>query len=148
MANEALKFFVENLLQLLSENVVLIKGVEDEFKNLLEEVQRLKAFVDDGAKFHSDNIVWDQLVKDIQKMIHKAEDVIDKFLVQAKLHREEKKVGRFFDVSRLKTITSLADEIKGISDKVKKLREESKHSFQPRPILEHPKRGHEITQVC
>uniref|UniRef100_M1BFI1 NRC1 n=1 Tax=Solanum tuberosum TaxID=4113 RepID=M1BFI1_SOLTU len=139
MANEALNFFVENLLQLLSENVVLIKGVEDEFKNLLDQVQSLKAFVDDAAKFHRDSSVWDELVKDIQKMIYKAEDVIDKFIVQAKLHTEEKKV---------KSFRSLADEIKGISEKVKEFREESKQSFQPRPIVEHPKRGREITQIC
>ncbi|KAK6790652.1 hypothetical protein RDI58_009733 [Solanum bulbocastanum] len=142
MADAVVNFLVENLLQLLSENIDLIKGVEDEFINLLEEVQHLKAFVDDGAKFHSESSLWDELVKHIQKMIHKAEDVIDKFLVQSKQHREEKKVGRFFDASHLETIRALTDEIKGIGEEVMNLR----GSFPPRPVLELPKRGHEITQ--
>uniref|UniRef100_M1ABY0 Rx N-terminal domain-containing protein n=1 Tax=Solanum tuberosum TaxID=4113 RepID=M1ABY0_SOLTU len=42
MADTVVNFLVENLLQLLSENVALIKGADDEFNNLLEEVQRLK----------------------------------------------------------------------------------------------------------
>ncbi|XP_055800810.1 putative late blight resistance protein homolog R1A-3 [Solanum dulcamara] len=146
MADAVVNFLVENLLQLLSENLDLIKGVDDDFKTLLEELQRLKAFLDDAAKFHSDSSLWDQLVKDIQKMVHKAEDVIDKFLVQAKLHREKNKVGRFFDVSHLATVRALAAEIKDIHEKVKKLREDNKESFRPKPILEIPKKEHEVNQ--
>jgi len=48
MADAVVNFLVENLLQLLSENVGMIKGVNDEFNNLLEEVQRLKVFLDDA----------------------------------------------------------------------------------------------------
>ncbi|KAH0756820.1 hypothetical protein KY290_020313 [Solanum tuberosum] len=146
MADAVVNFLVENLLQLLSENIDLIKGVDDEFNNLLEEVQRLKAFLDDNAKFHSDSSLWDQLVKDIQKMVHKSEDVIDKFLVQAKLHRDKNKVGRFFDVAHMAVVRALAAEIKGIHEKVKKLREDNKDSFKPKPILDVPKKCHEVTQ--
>ncbi|XP_015073408.1 putative late blight resistance protein homolog R1A-3 [Solanum pennellii] len=147
MADAVVNFLVENLLQLLQENIIdLIKGVEDEFKNLLEEVQRLKGFLDDAAKFHSESSLWDQLVKDIQKMVHKSEDVIDKFLVQAKLHRDKNKVGRFFDMGHLAVVRDLAADIKVIHEKVKKLREDNKESFQPRPILDIPKKGHEVTQ--
>ncbi|KAM3328211.1 putative late blight resistance protein R1A-3 [Capsicum galapagoense] len=146
MADRVVNFFVENLLQLLSDNVELIKGVDDDFKLLLEEVKRLKAFLDDAAKFHSDSNQWEQLVQDIQRMVFKAEDVIDKFLVQAKLHRDKNKVGRFFDVSHLATVRALAAEIKVIHEKVKKLREDNKDAFQPKPVLELPKKGHELTQ--
>ncbi|KAH0684469.1 hypothetical protein KY289_022221 [Solanum tuberosum] len=146
MADAVVNFLVENLLQLLSENIDLIKGVDDEFKNLLEEVQRLKAFLEDAAKFHSESSLWDQLVKDIQKMVHKSEDVIDKFLVQAKLSRDKNKVGRFFDVPHMAVVRALAAEIKGIHEKVKKLREDNKDSFKPKPILDVPKKGHEVTQ--
>ncbi|KAG5608202.1 hypothetical protein H5410_019483 [Solanum commersonii] len=105
MADTVVNFLVENLLQLLSENVALIKGADDEFNNLLEEVQRLKAFLDDASKYHSDCKQWDQLVKDIQK-------------------KEKGKVGRFFDkVSHIGIVKDLATEIKGIHDKVKKLRD-------------------------
>ncbi|KAH0684471.1 hypothetical protein KY289_022223 [Solanum tuberosum] len=146
MADAVVNFLVENLLQLLSENIDLIKGVDDEFKKLLEEVQRLKAFLDDAAKFHSESSLWDQLVKDIQKMVHKCEDAIDKFLVQAKLHRDKNKVGRFFDVSHMAEVRDLAANIKNIHEKVKKLREGNKDSFKPKPILDIPNKGHEVTQ--
>ncbi|KAH0681001.1 hypothetical protein KY284_022086 [Solanum tuberosum] len=142
MADTVVNFLVENLLQLLSENVALIKGADDEFNNLLEEVQRLKAFLDDASKYHSDSKQWDQLVKDIQKTVHKAEDLIDKFLVQSKQHREKGKVGRFFDkVNHIGIVRDLATEIKGIHDKVKNLRENNQQAFQPRPVLELPKKG-------
>ncbi|KAH0680997.1 hypothetical protein KY284_022082 [Solanum tuberosum] len=146
MADAVVNFLVENLLQLLSENIDLIKGVDDEFKNLLEEVQRLKAFLDDAAKFHSESSLWDQLVKEIQKMVHKSEDVIDKFLIQSKLHRDKNKVGRFFDLGHMAVVRALAAEIKDIHEKVKKLREDNKDSFKPKPILDVPKKGHEVTQ--
>ncbi|XP_059308722.1 putative late blight resistance protein homolog R1B-16 [Lycium ferocissimum] len=141
MAETVVSFLLENLLQLLSENVELIKGVGNEFKNLLEEVERLRAFLDDAAQYHSDSNLWDQLGKDIQKTVHKAEDVIDKFLVQSKLHREKNKLERIFDVGHLNTVRELAKEIKGIHEKVKKLREDNKDAFQPRPVLELPSRG-------
>ncbi|MCD7453782.1 hypothetical protein HAX54_022118 [Datura stramonium] len=113
MADAVANFLVEKLQQLLSENVMLIQGVADEFKYLLEEVKRLKWFLDDAANFHSDSKHWDQLVKEIQKTIHKAEDVIDKFLVQEMMHE---KIIRWQDSW-------------------------IKEAFQPIPILELPKKG-------
>ncbi|CAN4090236.1 unnamed protein product [Withania somnifera] len=130
MADAAVNLLVENLLQLLSDNIELIRGVDDDFKNLLEEVQRLKAFFDDASKFHSDRSQWELLVQEIQKKVHKAEDVIDKFLVQSKLHQDENKVGRFFDLRS-----------------VKKLCEIHQQAFQLKPVLELPKKGHEVTQL-
>ncbi|KAK4350791.1 hypothetical protein RND71_030104 [Anisodus tanguticus] len=122
MADAVVSFLVENLLQILSDNVELIRGVDDDFKNLLEEVKSLKAFLDDAAKAQSDSKQWEQLVKEIQKTVHKAEDAIDKFLVQSKLHREKNRV-------------------------VKELRQNNQQSFQPRPVLELPQKVHEVKQV-
>ncbi|KAJ8536724.1 hypothetical protein K7X08_035125 [Anisodus acutangulus] len=134
MADAVVNFLVENLLQILSDNVELIRGVDDDFKNLLEEVKSLKAFLDDAAKVQSDSKQWEQLVKEIQKTVHKAEDAIDKFLVQSKLHREKNRVGRFLD------------EIRCIHEQVKKLRQNNQQSFQPRSVLELPQKVHEVTQ--
>ncbi|XP_060183635.1 putative late blight resistance protein homolog R1A-3 isoform X3 [Lycium barbarum] len=142
MADAVVNFLVENLFQLLSENIELIRGVDDDFKDLLEEVQRLKAFLEDAAKYHSESSQWDQLVKDIQKTVHKAEDAIDKFLVQAKLHRDKNKLERIFDkVGHSASVRALAAEIKSIHEKVRKLRENNQQAFQPRPVLELPRRG-------
>ncbi|XP_049389735.1 putative late blight resistance protein homolog R1B-23 isoform X2 [Solanum stenotomum] len=146
MTDAGVNFLVGNLLDLLSGNIDLIRGVDDEFKNLLEEVQRLKAFLDDDAKFHSESSLWDQLVKEIQKMVHKSEDVIDKFLIQSKLHRDKNKVGRFFDVGHMAVVRDLAAEIKDIHEKVKKLRQDHTDSFSPKPLLDIPEKAHQVTQ--
>nr|XP_016487115.1 PREDICTED: probable disease resistance protein At1g59620 isoform X2 [Nicotiana tabacum] len=141
MADAVVDFLVENLLQLLSENVELIAGVEGDFKNLLEEVQRLKAFLDDAAKYHSDGTQWKLLGEEIQKTVHRAENAIDKFLVQAKLHQEKSKMGRLLDVAHLATVRNLAAEIKGIHEQVKELRENNQQAFQPKAFNELPKIG-------
>ncbi|WMV22753.1 hypothetical protein MTR67_016138 [Solanum verrucosum] len=146
MTDAGVNFLVGNLLDLLSGNIDLIRGVDDEFKNLLEEVQRLKAFLDDDAKFHSESSLWDQLVKEIQKMVHKSEDVIDKFLIQSKLHRDKNKVGRFFDVGHMAVVRDLAANIKDIHEKVKKLRQDHTDSFSPKPLLDIPEKAHQVTQ--
>ncbi|XP_049348816.1 putative late blight resistance protein homolog R1A-3 [Solanum verrucosum] len=146
MADTVVNFLVENLLQHLRENIHLIKDVGDEFNILLEEVQHLKGFLDDAAKFQSDSKQWDELLKKIQKMVYKAEDVTDKFLVQSKQHRDKNTFERIFDVAHLSTVRALAAEIKGIHEKVKKLREDNKESFRPKPILDIPKNVHPVTQ--
>ncbi|XP_059318183.1 putative late blight resistance protein homolog R1A-3 isoform X2 [Lycium ferocissimum] len=146
MADAVVTFLLENLLQLVNENV-LIKGVDDDFKHLLEEVKRLKAFLDDAAKYQSESNQWKHLVEEIQRTVNRTEDIIDKFLVQAKLHKEKNKLGRFFDVSHLATVRKLAAEIKDIHDKVRELRQNNQQAFLPTPTLQMPTRGaHDTTQ--
>ncbi|XP_075089451.1 putative disease resistance protein RXW24L isoform X1 [Nicotiana tabacum] len=131
MADAVVNFLAENLLQLLTDNVKMIGGAKGELENLLKEVQHLKGFLDDAAKLPSDSEQWKVFVEEIQKTVHRAEDTIDKFVVQAKLHQEKNKAGRFFDVSHLATLRNLAAEINGILEQVKKLRENNQQAFQP-----------------
>ncbi|KAG5608197.1 hypothetical protein H5410_019478 [Solanum commersonii] len=145
---DVMNFLVENLLQLLSENINLIKGLEDEFNNLLEEVQRLKVFLDDASKFQiSDNRLWDSLVKEVQKTTHKAEDLTDKFLVQAKLRQEMNITKRIFDgAHHIARTRDIAIQIRQIHEKLKKLREDNKEAFRPNVFVHIPKIRQQVTQ--
>lgn len=140
MADAVVNFLVENLLQLLTENVKLIGSAKGELENLLKEVQHLKGFLDDAAKLPSDSEQWKVLVEEIQKTVHTAEDAVDKFVVQAKLHKEKNKMARILDVGHLATVRNLAAEVKGIHDQVKELRLNNQ-ALQARPTLELPKKG-------
>ncbi|XP_016443562.1 putative late blight resistance protein homolog R1B-23 [Nicotiana tabacum] len=140
MADAVVNFLVENLLQLLSENVKLIAGAKGELENLLEEVQRLKSFLDDAAKYQSEGSQWKLLEEKIQRTVHRAEDAIDKFLVQAKMHQDKNRVARSFDVGHLATVRNLAAEIEAIYEMVKELRQNNE-TFLPRPVLDLTKKG-------
>ncbi|XP_006367034.1 probable disease resistance RPP8-like protein 2 [Solanum tuberosum] len=146
MADAVVDFLVENLLQLLTENVKLIGSAKGELDNLLKVAQQLKAFLDDAAKYgYTNSEQWKVLVIEIHKTVHRAEDAIDKFLVQAKLHQERNTMGRIFDWPRnLIKVRNLAAEIKGINDQVKELRS-SNQALQATHVIELPKRG-EVTQ--
>ncbi|KAG5608207.1 hypothetical protein H5410_019488 [Solanum commersonii] len=126
MVDAVVNFLVENLLQLINENAKLIGN--------------------DAAKFgYTNSEQWKVLVIEIHKTVHRAEDAIDKFLVQAKLHQDKYTMGRIFDWPRnLMKVRNLAAEIKGIHDQVKELRS-SNHALQVTPIIELPKKG-EVTQ--
>uniref|UniRef100_M1CJT1 NRC1 n=1 Tax=Solanum tuberosum TaxID=4113 RepID=M1CJT1_SOLTU len=139
-------FLVENLLQLLTENVKLIGSAKGGLDNLLKVAQQLKAFLDDAAKYgYTNSEQWKVLVIEIHKTVHRAEDAIDKFLVQAKLHQDRNTMERIFHwPSLLIKVKNLAAEIKGINDQVKELRS-SNQALQATPVLELPKKG-EVTQ--
>ncbi|XP_060185464.1 putative late blight resistance protein homolog R1A-3 [Lycium barbarum] len=143
MAEVVVNMVLESLAQLLIEKVELIKGVGDDFKLLVEddckllseEIKRLKAFLDDAAKYHSDSESkeWDQLKKEAQKMLYIAEDLVDKSQVQLRPHREKNKLLRKLGVGNSGTLRALAVETKSILEKVKQLR---LRAFQPKPLQE------------
>ncbi|WMV22764.1 hypothetical protein MTR67_016149 [Solanum verrucosum] len=146
MADAVVNFLVENLLQLIKENVKLIGDAKGELENLLKIAQQLKAFLDDAEKYgYTNSEQWKVLVMEIHKTVHRAEDAIDKFLVQAKLHQDKNRIERIFDwPSHLIKVRNLAAEIKGINDQVKELRKNNQ-ALQATPVLDLPKKG-EVTQ--
>nr|XP_009788462.1 PREDICTED: putative late blight resistance protein homolog R1B-23 [Nicotiana sylvestris] len=134
MADAVRSFFVENLLQIISENVKLIAGTKGQLELLVEEVKTLNAFLDEAAKTQSDNKLWKQFIKDIRITVYKAEDIIDKFLVQAKLHADKNFVKRGFDYNYAGAVKELGEQVGIVLQKVKKLREDNKQAFQPTPV--------------
>lgn len=129
MANVAVEFLVENLMQLLRDNAELIIGVKDEAESLLQDLNEFNAFLKQASKSRSENDVHKELVKKIKTVVNSAEDAIDKFVIEAKLHKD-KGVGRFVDVKHYKRVYDVAGEIKAIRDKVKEIRLNNSHGLQ------------------
>lgn len=129
MADVAVNFLVENLMQLLRDNTELIFGVKGEAENLLQDLSEFNAFLKQADKSRSDNEVLKELVKSIRKVTNDSEDAIDKFVIEAKLHKD-KGVGRFVDIAHYKRVKDVALEIKGIRDRVKEIRLNNAHGLQ------------------
>ncbi|KAK4721049.1 hypothetical protein R3W88_011282 [Solanum pinnatisectum] len=92
-AAKAVDFLVDSLSQLLSENVELIRGEKGDFQRLLDEIEPLNELLAvDWAELKSNNnkdsIDLDKLFLKIQRIVYKAEDAIDKFLIQAKIDQD------------------------------------------------------------
>lgn len=61
----------------------------------------------------------------VQVIVYQAEDLIDKLLIQAKLHQEKNNVlTDYANIIKDRTIT-----IKSILEKMKKISDENQHSF-------------------
>ncbi|KAK4377202.1 hypothetical protein RND71_003498 [Anisodus tanguticus] len=129
MANVAVEFLVENLMQLLRDNAELILGVKEAAESLLQDLNDFNAFLKQAAKCRNENDVLKELVKKIRTVVNSAEDAIDKFVIEAKLHKD-KGVGRLLDLPHYKRVREVAGEIKAIRDKVKEIRQNNSYGLQ------------------
>lgn len=137
MADTLVNFLVENLLQLVTENVKLIAGAKGELDNLLEDVRSLNAFLSDAAVEESNSSLWKDFVRKIRIQVHKAEDVVEKFLVQAKLHEEKNAAEKVFYIfGHTKRVRNLAKDINDIREKVKEIRRDNPEALQPKRMLD------------
>ncbi|PHT39441.1 hypothetical protein CQW23_23014 [Capsicum baccatum] len=70
---------------------------------------------------------------------NKAEGLIDKLTVEAKLHQEKNKLMQIMDIEYHKTVGDLTVDIRTVLEQVKKIREDNPQAFQAKPILDyHP----------
>ncbi|KAF3673457.1 hypothetical protein FXO37_06952 [Capsicum annuum] len=81
----------------------------------------------------------ENFVKEIQVMVYKAEGLIDKLTVEAKLHQEKNKLMQIMDIEYHKTVGDLTVDIRTALEQVKKIRKDNPQAFQAKPILDyHP----------
>nr|GMD19724.1 putative late blight resistance protein homolog R1A-3 [Ipomoea batatas] len=131
MADAAVQFLVENLLQLLRDNADLIFGIKAQAESLLGDLGDFKAFLKEAARRRSENEVIKELVKKIRIAVNKAEDAIDKFVVEAKLHRAKGMMTRYVDKpAHLVKVNTAAREIESIRKEVKEIRENNAYGLQ------------------
>ncbi|XP_059282803.1 putative late blight resistance protein homolog R1B-14 [Lycium ferocissimum] len=129
MADIAVNFLVENLMQLLRDNAELLIDVKGEAENLLTDLNEFNAFLKQAAKCRSENEVLKELVKKIRTVVNSAEDAIDKLVIEAKLH-EDKGVVKYVDIAHYKRVRDVAVEIRGIRERVKAMRRDNAHGLQ------------------
>ncbi|WMV22754.1 hypothetical protein MTR67_016139 [Solanum verrucosum] len=141
MADAVMTLLVESLCQLITEKVKLIGGAKDELDNLLQEINTLKAFLQDNDQQESNSNLWKTFVKNIRTQAHKADDVIDKFVLEAKLHEEKNIWKKTLSFGRhIKRVNNLAKGTKDICEKVKAIRQNNSQVLQPKPMLNLPRR--------
>nr|WHB10905.1 NLR required for cell death protein [Solanum americanum] len=130
MVDVGVDFVLENLMQLLRDNADLIGGVKDEAENLREDLNEFNALLKQAAMVGSENPVLKELGKSIRKVVNLAEDAIDKFAIEAKIHKNRGFKGVFDKPGHYKRVREAALEIKGIRDRIKEIRQNSAHGLQ------------------
>ncbi|XP_049389739.1 disease resistance protein RPP13-like [Solanum stenotomum] len=136
MADAVMNLLVESLCELITEKVRLIKGAKEELDNLLQEITILKAFLEDNAQQDSNSNLWKNFVKNIRIQAHKADDVIDKFLLEAKLHQEKNIWKKTFGLcGHTRRVSNLAQVIKIIRRKVKEIQQNNSEALVAKPML-------------
>ncbi|PHT33682.1 hypothetical protein CQW23_25482 [Capsicum baccatum] len=130
MTEVAVNSLLEKLLELGRENTELIVGVKDDVNDLVADLQILKAFLKDASKIDGDNQGWKQSLKEIRNVVYKADDSVDKFLVEAKEHQDTYPAAKWIDVPYWINVKNVAKEIQAIKNKVKDLQVKYK------PLLE------------
>ncbi|PHT39454.1 hypothetical protein CQW23_23027 [Capsicum baccatum] len=101
MADVALQSVVEILVPIIRENWKLISvGKEDSAHQLQGELKCLKSLLVDAAKYRQSNSKqWKNLVKELQVIVCKAEGLIDKLMVEVKLHQEKTELMQLKDAA-------------------------------------------------
>ncbi|XP_016513750.1 putative late blight resistance protein homolog R1A-10 [Nicotiana tabacum] len=137
MADTAINFLLEKLLQVLSEDVRLIAGVQEEFQDLLEQVQILNAFINDFSKLVRKSIMWKEMEKAILTTVFRTEDIIDEFLVEARLNQEKNILRKAFHFAH-NTVRhrDLSIKIKDIIEEMKKIPRGDKQALSPAENLQ------------
>ncbi|XP_016488692.1 putative late blight resistance protein homolog R1A-3 [Nicotiana tabacum] len=130
MADVAVKFLVENLMQLLRDNAGFIVGIKDEVENLLQELNDFNAFLRQAAECRSDNDVLKSLVKTIRKVVNDAEDSIAKFVIEAKRHDDKNKFAQWFHLTHVARTKEVAGDIEFAREKVKIIRRDNTYALQ------------------
>ncbi|CAN4124775.1 unnamed protein product [Withania somnifera] len=147
MADVAVKFLVENLMQLLIDNADLILGIKGEVEELLRDLSDFNAFLKQAAKSRRDNEVLKEMVKKIRKVVNDAEDSIDKFVIEAKRHDDKNKFLQWFHLTHVARAKGVADEIKSIRERVKEIRENDSYGLQAITLDDNANRSEKERQV-
>ncbi|KAG5627005.1 hypothetical protein H5410_012223, partial [Solanum commersonii] len=130
MVDVGVEFLLENLKQLVLDNVELIGGVKNEIENLRDDLSEFNAFLKQAAMVRSENPVLKELVKSIRKVVNRAEDAIDKFVIEAKVHKDKGFKAVLDKPVHYKRVREAAVEIKGIRDKMREIRQNKAHGLQ------------------
>ncbi|XP_019068866.1 putative late blight resistance protein homolog R1B-17 [Solanum lycopersicum] len=145
-ATKAVSFLVDSLSQLLSENVELIRGADRDFQRLLDEIEPINELLaGDYAQLKSNNNDLDKLFQNIQRTVYKAEDAIDKFLIQAKIDEANffNKIGPFVKWNNNRKI---APEFGKILEQVTEIRKQTQQVLEKTGIQSSAFQPGETTQ--
>ncbi|GAA0143899.1 antimicrobial response protein [Lithospermum erythrorhizon] len=131
MADAAVGFLLENLKHLLLYNADLLGDAKNQVEGLHKDLILFKAFIKDSTEKRTTNHTLQALVDNIKSVVDKAEDAIDRFVVEKAKYRARNPFGKAAHVIvHSVTIRDVAKLIESIRKEVKRIYEEKQFGFQ------------------
>ncbi|XP_031100527.1 putative late blight resistance protein homolog R1B-14 [Ipomoea triloba] len=124
MADAVVGQLVNRLVQVVDENVVLIKEIKNQVDTLVGDLKSLEAYLKQASKKQSasDNDVLKDVVDKIRGVVSDAEDAISKYTVERKKYKDKGWVRCFQSPAYYARVKASAKEIQGIIEKVERIR--------------------------
>lgn len=119
MAEAAVGFLLENLKQILLHHGGLIKDVKKEVESIENDLRLFSGFLKDCTQHSRQSQAMTQLIREIRTIVLDIEDVIEAYVAEAADSRSRGYFTRLFD-STPRKLLSVAKDVKGISDRVKR----------------------------
>lgn len=131
MSDVALQFLLDNLKQLVVYNAKLFIDVKDEVKGLIEDLEMLKAFIEDSAEKSREYTAVQVLVTKIRALTFEAEDAIDVFVMEASVPKSQKWLRKVFHgISHASKIRDVAVKVQTIRANVKEIYDNKLYGYE------------------
>jgi disease resistance protein RPM1 len=138
MAEMAVSLAVDQLLQLLREETILLRGINKEFVDIKDELESIQAFLKDADKRSAATEGIKIWVKHIREAAFRIEDIIHHYLIQ--VGTQPRDTGCVALLHKLKTMIPcrrIASKIQVIKSSVCEIKERSeRYGFQIQPSIE------------
>ncbi|KAM7493487.1 hypothetical protein LguiB_028096 [Lonicera macranthoides] len=116
MADSVVSFVLDNLSQLLKHEASMLVGVEDDIKSLYIELIQINQFLQDSKGKR-------EMVKDLVSLIrnvaHRAEDVIDRYVINMAKHKRRNMLKKFWhSLEHTTMLRNVAKDIRRIKNEI------------------------------
>ncbi|KAL2329838.1 hypothetical protein Fmac_017419 [Flemingia macrophylla] len=81
MAAAVVSFAVERLYELLIEEDRFLSGMGDKVRDIRNELMRMQCFLSDAERRQDESEIMKNLISEIRKLVHRAEDVIEIYAI-------------------------------------------------------------------
>lgn len=147
MAETTLEFALSSLTQQLVDNMGVIGVIKDEVSCLLSELHHLRAFLIDSNRNRRGSKILKHFVEELNRAINKAENSIDKFMIEVTLHKK-RGIYRIFDLCYLVKAKRCCSDIRSIMEKLKEIRRDTAYALSLSLQLDDSKQtAHQLKRV-
>ncbi|KAL0372775.1 UNVERIFIED_CONTAM: putative late blight resistance proteinR1A-10 [Sesamum calycinum] len=122
MTDAVVEFLLSNLKELLLYHSDLIYGLKDQVESLHKDLSLMKAFLKDSREKRNEFEYVREVVRQITDVAYEAEDIIDRFVVNAAMQKSRGRMSRMihaFDNASL--LRNVGRQIESIRAKVKEI---------------------------